>query len=236
VSVQAMSWVIEKSRHKGSSFVILLMTANHAKADGTGAWPSVRTLARESRISERQARNCLRRLEESGELKTDDGAGPGGTNLYSLPLMGVEKLDMGGKRLPPGVGKSAAKNVSQIAPEPSLTVQSQSQNLRPLMRPACGNLEPDDSGKIQNRWLGKGKGQKETTATPQQQRFAIVARLAKAAAEILNRKPDLPLGDLAEELKQWAANEGVPYFDAWPGAATPIEQAITIATERRKTA
>ena len=205
--------------------MVLLMTANHAKADGTGAWPSVRTLAREARISERQARNCLRRLERSGELKTDEGAGPGGTNLYSLSLMAVEKGELVGKRLPPGVGQFEAKKVSQIAPEPSLTVQSQIQiqNLRPLARPnstaSCGNV----------------KNQK--TATPQQRRFAIVRRLEKAAAKILDRKPDCPLGDLSEELKQWAANEGIPYFDAWPGSAPPIEQAISLAMrERRKTA
>jgi hypothetical protein len=76
---------------------------------------------------------------------------------------------------------------------------------------------------------------REAVATPQQRRFAIIGRLADAAVEILNRKPDCELGDLAEELKEWAANNGVPYFDAWPGAATPIQQAITIATERRKT-
>ena len=77
---------------------------------------------------------------------------------------------------------------------------------------------------------------RKATATPQQRRFSIIGRLADAAVEILSRKPDCELGDLAEELKQWAANNGFPYFDAWPGAATPIQQAITIATERRNTA
>jgi len=129
--------------------------------------------------------------------------------------------------------------MSKMSPKPSVTVQRQNLNLRPLARPsppACGNLGPDDSEKKQNPWLRKGKSRKETTATPQQRRFAIVARLAKRAVEILDRKPDCSHGDLTEELKQWAANEGIPYFDAWPGAATPIEQAITIASERRKTA
>jgi len=82
----------------------------------------------------------------------------------------------------------------------------------------------------------RGRRKKRAAATPQQRRFAIIGRLADRAVEILNRKPHCELGDLAEELKQWAAQNGVPYFDAWPGAATPIQQAITIATERRKTA
>ena len=101
------------------------------------------------------------------------------------------------------------------------TTETTSKNLRPLTRP---------------NWISCGKSENKKPATPQQRRFAIIGRLTKAAAEILDRKPDCPHGDLAEELKQWAANEGVPYFDSWPGAATPIEQAITNAIERRKTA
>jgi hypothetical protein len=101
------------------------------------------------------------------------------------------------------------------------TTETTSKNLRPLTRPNS---------------ISCGKSENKKPATPQQRRFAIIGRLTKAAAEILDRKPDCPHGDLAEELKQWAANEGVPYFDSWPGAATPIEQAITNAIERRKTA
>jgi hypothetical protein len=101
------------------------------------------------------------------------------------------------------------------------TAETTSKNLRPLSRPrsvSCGNYP------------------RATAAAPQQRRFAIIRRLADAASQILHRTPNCELGDLAEQLKQWAASNSVPYFDAWPGAATPIEQAITIAIERRKTA
>jgi len=67
-------------------------------------------------------------------------------------------------------------------------------------------------------------------------RYLQVGRLADRATELLIEEPNKSPGDLAEELKQWAADNDVPYFDACPGAATPIDQAITIATERRKTA
>lgn len=80
-----MSWVIEHSKHKGNAFVVLLMIANHAKSDGTGAWPSVSTLAKEARISSRSVQYVTRRLERSGELETKVACGPGGSNLYSLP-------------------------------------------------------------------------------------------------------------------------------------------------------
>src|ERR1700691_1934511 len=87
-----MSWVIEYSQHKSGDLVVLLMIANHARSDGTGAWPSTETLARESRMQRRQVQRCIRRLETSGELSTKQGAGPNGSNLYSLPLIGGVNL------------------------------------------------------------------------------------------------------------------------------------------------
>jgi hypothetical protein len=99
------------------------------------------------------------------------------------------------------------------------TSETTSKNLRPLPRPnssTCGNVRP------------------KTTATPQQRRFAIVGRLTKAAGEILERNPDCQVGDLAELLKQWAADNDLVYFDAWRGSSTPIQKAIDIALERRK--
>jgi hypothetical protein len=80
-----MSWVIEKSRHKGSEFVVLLMIANHAHSDGTGAWPAFETLARESRITGRHVARTIKKLVASGELHAQSKAGPNGSNLYSLP-------------------------------------------------------------------------------------------------------------------------------------------------------
>jgi hypothetical protein len=96
VSVQAMSWVLEYSESRLAARLVLLSIANHAKADGTGAWPSVETIAKESLLSEREARYALRNLEILGELNTQLNAGPHGANLYSLPLMAG-----GGQSLPP---------------------------------------------------------------------------------------------------------------------------------------
>lgn len=245
MSVQAMSWVIEKSHQKGSNLLVLLMIANHADTTGRSAYPAVGTLAAESRLSERGVRYILAKLERSSELVIERDAGPYGTHLYSLPgvtrdgfnLRGLPANFAGRKQegkpagggnlqaefapvcgnLPANGGSSTGKS---FAPDPKRT-EPKDKNLRPPTRPS-----PISCGKTEN----------VKPATPQQRRFAIVRRLAEAAVEILVRKPDCDLGDLAEELKQWAAKKGVPYFDAWPGAATPIEQAITIAAERCKSA
>jgi hypothetical protein len=92
VSVQAISWVIEKSSHKGSSFVLMLVVANHAHSDGTGSYPSVETLAREARISVRQVFRLIPKLVRSGELRAEAHAGPRGTTLYSLPKMATTDI------------------------------------------------------------------------------------------------------------------------------------------------
>ena len=114
ISVQAISWVIERSKHKSNAFVVLLMIANHAKSDGTGAWPSVRSLARESRISPREVQYTLRQLESSGELETKVGNGPRGCNLYSIP--GVLRY---AKFAPPPTQDTCAPPTHILAPEPS---------------------------------------------------------------------------------------------------------------------
>ena len=121
MSVQAISWVIEYSRHKSGDLVVLLMIANHARSDGTGAWPSTETLARESRMQRRQVQRCIRRLEDSGELFTQRAAGPGGANLYSLPLIGGVNLTQVGGVIRGNRGRHfVQKGASSTPPEPSL--------------------------------------------------------------------------------------------------------------------
>ncbi len=238
-----MSWVIEKSDQKGSNLLVLLMIANHAHTDGTGACPAIPTLAAETRLTERGVRYILPKLELSAELVIERDAGPYGTHLYSLPgvvrdgfnLRGLPANFAGRKQegkpaasgnlsakfapasgnLPAKSGNSSGKS---FAPEPKRT-ETKDQNLRPLPRPNS---------------ISCGKSENKKAATPQQRRFAIVGRLTEVAVEILDRKPDCSDGDLSEELKQRAANESVPYFDAWPGASTPIEEAIRIARARRR--
>jgi hypothetical protein len=96
MSVQALSWVIEKSRQRGSNFVVLLMIANHAHSDGTNAYPSYERLAKESRLSARSVMRIVDALIASKELQTERGVGPHGTNVYSLPLIPVESTDIDG--------------------------------------------------------------------------------------------------------------------------------------------
>lgn len=145
-----MTWVIDNSRHKGSKFVVLLMIANHAHSDGTGAWPAAETLARESRITARHVVRIIPKLVTSGELEVQQGGGPRGTNLYSLPafrrstekLSGVtscqtDKCDGSPRQMQQPGGDICGP---QMSPEPSLTVIGEPSG-EPKSAPANGAPE-----------------------------------------------------------------------------------------------
>jgi len=128
-SVQAISWVIQYSRHKGNSFVVLLMIANHARSDGSGAWPSIPTLAKESRVSERTVQRTINRLRRTTnkippELVVEDGKGPHGCNLYSIPGVKLSSPWVsvsrdGGVKKDWLVSDNVTPPVSPLSPEPS---------------------------------------------------------------------------------------------------------------------
>lgn len=82
-----MSWVIDHSKHNSNAFVVLLMIANHAKSDGTGAWPSVPVLAVEARCSQKSVQRAILTLVASGELQIDKQHGPRNSRLYSIPAV-----------------------------------------------------------------------------------------------------------------------------------------------------
>ncbi len=85
MSVQAQHWVYEFSESEYGARLVLLSISNHADARGECAWPSIRTIAREARLSERQVQRILPGLVSLGELEIIPGAGHKGTHLYRLP-------------------------------------------------------------------------------------------------------------------------------------------------------
>src|SRR5690348_2532602 len=87
MSVQAMGWVFENSESRLGPRHVLLSIANHADRYGRNAFPSVRTIAHEARLSPREVQYAIPILVDLGELLSQRGAGPGGANLYSLPKM-----------------------------------------------------------------------------------------------------------------------------------------------------
>jgi Helix-turn-helix domain len=83
MSVAMLSRVWKHSKARLGDRLVLLALADFAD-DAGEAWPSVETLAKKSRLSERETRYALRRLERSGELKTLPNKGPRGCNVYQI--------------------------------------------------------------------------------------------------------------------------------------------------------
>lgn len=78
-------WIYRSSVARGVSRAVLLVLARHAHWDTGRAWPSVATIAREARASERAVQYALRRLVSLGEL-TVEHRFAGGQQISSVYL------------------------------------------------------------------------------------------------------------------------------------------------------
>jgi helix-turn-helix protein len=177
VSVHVLSWVLRHSDTTLADRLVLLVLADHAKEDGTASWPSVATIAREARLSERQAQYSLRALEDSGAI-VQTGRSRSGTHIYEVAMEGG--ADSAGVQ-------NSAEGGAHVAPEPSLE------------QPSIGE-EPNGSSRAPRAknliWeaLSEVFGE-PTTRTSQRLRGKVCSSLAHAGAtheEILKRARSWP--------------------------------------------
>jgi hypothetical protein len=116
MSVEALSWVFQHSEARLGARHVLLSIANHAKSDGTGAWPSVETIARESKLSVREVQYCLTTLVEMGELVITRRARA--CNLYALPrVQSLHRTTKSRVQVATSRVQVTAENDVKIAPE-----------------------------------------------------------------------------------------------------------------------
>jgi pyocin large subunit-like protein len=127
---------------------VAMKLADCAHDDGTSAYPSVRTIARETEVSERTVQSALKELLALGVIvkARDGGSGPGNTTVYHFDLETLYRLhaetqakwkleDVGkgansaplkpskGANSAPKGANSAKKGVT-TAPKPSLTINN----------------------------------------------------------------------------------------------------------------
>ena len=107
-----MTEVWQRSTQKGSALLLLLAIADHAHDDGSGAYPSVPSLAKKVRMSERNTQYLLLKLEASGELEIHKGAGPMGCNLFRVQSLHPVKSSVVGGEI------QRSRGVKPIAPKP----------------------------------------------------------------------------------------------------------------------
>ena len=73
MSIKVISWVREHAPTENpAELCILYSLADRANDDGQGCWPSVATMAEESRCSERTVQRHLRNLEQRGVIRRGD--------------------------------------------------------------------------------------------------------------------------------------------------------------------
>ena len=96
MSIFVLDWVWKNSGHKGSELLLLLAVADFANEDGGGAYPSIPSLAKKSRLSRRQVQRVLHHLEESGELAIEYGAGEKRQNYYRITFKRSSPVACGG--------------------------------------------------------------------------------------------------------------------------------------------
>lgn len=91
MSLQALVWVIDHSEAEGNARCVMFAIGNYIHADGTGAWPSLATIAREARCSRATTVRAIAELRDLGELAWRTGAGHEGSrrksNAYTFPRM-----------------------------------------------------------------------------------------------------------------------------------------------------
>ncbi len=85
MSIKVMTWVWDHSPAVGTELLMLLAIADHASDNGRDAWPSIKTLARRTRLGERTVQRVLKRLADEGHLIIHVGGGRR-SNHYEIPM------------------------------------------------------------------------------------------------------------------------------------------------------
>ena len=197
MSIHVMSWVLRNSEEKLGRRLVLLVLADHAKDDGTSAWPSVETIGREARLSRRQTQANLRALEDAGAI-VSTGTSRHGTTIYTVVMGGANtappgaESDVGGRDFLPD-------DVSKTAPEPS--------EEKPVQEPPVvpARAEPPWPGKVDRKAVTVREGELATAILAEfnrvsNRRFSSKGALTKIILRI-REHPDVTLAGHAATIE-----------------------------------
>jgi hypothetical protein len=118
VSLHVTSWVLKHSEARLGERLVLIVLSDYAHDDGGEAYPSVETIAREARLSERQVQRCLRDLEADDMIR-NTGISRHGTTIWQV-VMGRQIVT---PRQNDGV-TNTTEIVSEMSPNPSVNPPS----------------------------------------------------------------------------------------------------------------
>jgi hypothetical protein len=94
MSIRVMTAVWDSGAYEGGTLLVLLAFADWSKDDGTKIFPKIEQIMVKARLSERGARDCIRRLEEDRAIilmVRADGT-PGRSNEWRIDLDRLEEI------------------------------------------------------------------------------------------------------------------------------------------------
>jgi len=178
-----MQAVWERSSQRGTALLLLLAIADNANDEGE-AWPSVPTMAKKIRMSERYTRIVLRELEASGELVIKPARRYGidsNTLIIKIPLNQTTPLNPSSP-LPLNQGSST--------PEPQFPTPLNPSSAKPSVKPSLVNHQKE------NRHLPAKAGAPK--ADP-----AILFQIASALASVTGMDLEKNKGHIFKEAKTY---------------------------------
>jgi hypothetical protein len=192
MSIHCTSWVLKNSSSTLGARLVLIALASYAGEDGTGAWPSVKTIAHDANLSRKATQAALRRLEADGLIRKN-GTSPYGTTIYEVLMVPAASRTGGEETTPPGEagdpgGRTStprggeADGPEQVAID-ALTVPE------PSSEPSNGNGVSDEVGDLFAYWNGKlAEGRAQLTDG---RRSKLKARLAEPPTKGPTRADDI---------------------------------------------
>jgi len=87
MSIEAMVAVFSMSEARLGDRLTLLAIADNADDDGANAFPLLSTIARKARMSDRQVRRSIQRLQKARELIVEPYPGDARRSQYSIPMV-----------------------------------------------------------------------------------------------------------------------------------------------------
>lgn len=133
MSIEAMCWVLDFSKSKGTDRIVLVVLARHCKQGFWTCYPSIGRIVNQSHSSETAVRRSLHNLVDLGELEiktrgaTDIRIRKDKTpNLYTLIHSGVPPaVGRPGNEVPPAAERGTAYGAYGVPPaEPNKELKS----------------------------------------------------------------------------------------------------------------
>lgn len=132
MSVRVMAWVWAQSESTATARFVLLAIADAANDAGAEAYPSMSTLTKKTRLSERTVQSAIRTLESIGELVVYRNAGPKGSNKYRIVMRQTPAESAPPQNLHPAINAGADLAPPQNpAPNPAVPAPQPPQQLHP---------------------------------------------------------------------------------------------------------